>query len=54
MAIPPLGNCDYAGVSVSINFPINSKHDASFQCVAYDYLCADWDGLCDNLRDVPC
>ena len=22
-------------------------------CIAYDYSCADWDGLCDHLRDVP-
>ena len=21
--------------------------------MAYDYCCADWDGLCDHLRDVP-
>ena len=21
--------------------------------IAYDYSCADWDGLCDHLRDVP-
>ena len=21
--------------------------------MAYDYACADWDGLCDHLRDVP-
>ena len=21
--------------------------------MAYDYTCADWDGLCDHLRDVP-
>ena len=20
--------------------------------MAYDYSCADWDGLCDHLRDV--
>ena len=20
---------------------------------AYDYSCADWDGICDHLRDVP-
>ena len=24
-----------------------------FHCIAYDYSCADWDGLCDHLRDVP-
>ena len=21
--------------------------------MAYDYSCADWDSLCDHLRDVP-
>ena len=53
MAFPPLGNSDYVVVSVSINFPINSKQDASFHRVAYDYPRADWNNLCDHLRDVP-
>ena len=53
MAYPPLGNSDHVFVSVSIDFPSNSKRDASFQCVAYDYSRADWDGLHDHLRDVP-
>ena len=22
-------------------------------CIAYDYFCADWDGLRDHLRDIP-
>ena len=35
------------------DFPINSKQDTLFHCVAYDYSHADWDGLCDHLRDVP-
>ena len=52
MAFPPLGNSDYVVVSVSIDFPINSKQDTLFHRVAYDYSCADWDGLGDNLRDV--
>ena len=30
MAFPPLGNSDHVAVSVSINFLINSKRDASF------------------------
>ena len=34
-------------------FPINSKQDTPFHCVAYDYSRADWDGLRDHLRDVP-
>ena len=40
-------------VSVSIDFPINSKQDTPFHRVAYDYSRADWDGLRDHLRDVP-
>ena len=35
------------------SFPTNSQHDAPFHCIAYDYSCADWDGLRDHLRDVP-
>ena len=53
MAFPPLGNFDHVIVSVSIDFPINSKWDTPFHFVAYDYSCADWDGVCDHLRDVP-
>ena len=53
MAFPPLGNSDHVVVSVSIDFPINSKQDTPFHRVAYDYSRADWDGLRDHLRDVP-
>ena len=53
MAFPPLGNYDHVVVSVSIDFPINSKQDTPFHHVAYDYSHADWDGLRDHLRDVP-
>ena len=53
MAFPPLGNSDHVVVSVSIDFPINSKQDSPFYRVAYDDSHADWDGLCDHLRDVP-
>ena len=53
MTFPPLGNSDNVVVSVSIDFLINSKQDALFHCVAYDYSCGDWNGLCDHLRDVP-
>ena len=38
--------------SVSINFP-KLKRRWLFHCMTYDYSCADWDGLCDYLRDVP-
>ena len=53
MAFPPLGNFDHVVVSVSIDFLINSKWDAPFHRIAYNYFCADWDGLHDHLRDVP-
>ena len=53
MAFLPLGNSDHVVVSVSIDFPSNSQWDAPFHRIAYDYSCADWDVLCDHLRDVP-
>ena len=53
MAFPPLGNSDHVVVSVSIDFPINSKQDTPFHRMAYDYPHADWDGLHDHLRHVP-
>ena len=52
MAFPPLGNSDDVVVSVSIDFPSNSKQDAPFHRIAYDYSRADWDGLRDHLRDL--
>ena len=53
MAFPPLGDSDHV-VSVSIDFPTNSQQDAPFHRIAYVYSHADWDGLHDHLRDVPC
>ena len=53
MAFSPLGNSDHVVASVSIDFPSNSQRDASFHCITYEYSHADWDGLCDYLRDVP-
>ena len=53
MAFPPLGNSDHVAVSVSIDFPSNSKRYAPFHRRAYDYSRAESDGLCDHLRDVP-
>ena len=54
MAFCPLGNCDHVVVSVSIDFPANPQQNAPFRLIAYGYSRADWDGLCDRLRDVPC
>ena len=53
MVFCPLGNSDHVIVSVSIDFPVNSKQDTPFHHMAYDYSRADWDGLRDHLRDVP-
>ena len=53
MAFPPLGISDHVLVSVSIDFPSNSQSDVPFYHIAYDYSRADWDGLCEHLRDVP-
>ena len=41
MAFPSLGNSDHVVVSVSIDFPINSKQDTPFNHVTYDYSPAD-------------
>ena len=53
MAFLPLKNSDHIVVSVTINFSSNSKQNAPFHFIAYDYFCADRDGLCDHLTDVP-
>ena len=53
MDFSPLGNSDHVVVSVSIDFPSNYQRDTLFHCIAYDYSCADGDGLRDHLRDVP-
>ena len=37
MVFPTLGNSDRVVVSVSIDFPINSKQDAPFHCIAFNY-----------------
>ena len=36
-------NSDHVVVSVSIDFLTNTKRDALFHRVAYDYSCGDWD-----------
>ena len=53
MAFHPLGNSDHVVVLVSIDFPSNSEWDAPFHRIAYEYSHANWDSLCDHLRDVP-
>ena len=53
MAFSPLGISDHIFVPVSTEFLSNSRWDASFHHVAYDYSGTDWDILCNHLRDVP-
>ena len=53
LAFCPLGNSDHVFVSIFIDFPINSKQDALFHRITYDCSRADWDTLCDHLRDDP-
>ena len=53
LSFPPLGKSNHAVASVSIDFPSNSQWDVQFYHIAYDYSCANWDGLHDYLQDVP-
>ena len=53
MAFCQLGNPDHFVISVSTDFPSNTKRDVPFHRIAYDYSRADWDGLPDHLRDTP-
>ena len=48
----PLGNSDHV-VSVSSDFLSNSQQHAPFHHIPYSYSCADWDVLCEHLRDLP-
>ena len=41
MALTPLFKSDHVVVSFYIDFPTNSKGDAPFHCIAYDYSRAD-------------
>ena len=50
---PPLKKSDHVAVSVSINFPLNSRENDLFYCTTYIFLSANCYGLCDRLRDVP-
>ena len=53
MAFPPLEIVITLGNSDFLDFPTNSIWDALFHRITYGYFSADWDGLCDHLRDVP-
>ena len=53
MTFPLLGNSDNNVTSVSFHFPSYSQWHALFHSIAHDYSCANWDDLCDHLRDAP-
>ena len=44
-------------IMLLLQFPLtfhqNLQQDTPFHPIAYDYSRADWDSLCDHLRDVP-
>ena len=52
IAFRPLGKSNHI-VSVFIDFPSNWQWDAPLHRLAYDYSCADGDGLHDHFRDFP-
>ena len=53
LSLGKLWNSDYLIVSVFIDFSSSIRRDALFHYIAYEYSRADWDSLCDDLRDVP-
>ena len=53
MAFPLSGNSDHVVISISIDFPINSKQDPLFHYIVYDYSRTDWNRFCDHLSNVP-
>ena len=53
MVFPPLENSDHVVVSISVDFPLNSKRDPPFHRVAYNYSGAYLEGLHDHLRVLP-
>ena len=52
MTFRPLGNSDYFVASFSTEFSSNSKKDAPYHRMAFDYSHASWDGLRNHLRDL--
>ena len=49
VAFPPLGSSDH--VEISADLFSDSKGDALCYCSTYDYSSANWNGLCDHLRN---
>ena len=53
MAFQPMGNSNHVATPVSTDCQSNSKQNALFHCMVYDYSCANRDSVHDHLRDVP-
>ena len=51
---PPLGKSDHMVVSAGVKFVVKSTDEHPYNRTVYSYIKADWDGLRDHLRDVPC
>ena len=54
IAFPSFWNFDHAAISVSVDIAGDSKQDALFQRIAYDYSGLDWEYLRDHLSDQKC
>ena len=53
VAFASFGDSDHVVALVSTDFPSNSKMNAPVHLTAFDYSCADWNGLWKYLRNVP-
>ena len=53
MSFLPLENSDHVLCQFPLSFRQTKNWDALFHCIVYVYSFADWNGLCDHLRDVP-
>ena len=40
--------------SVDVEFVVKSTNEHPYHYTVYSFSNADWDGLSDHLRDVPC
>ena len=53
VAFASFGNSGHVVNSVSADFPSNLNVNALVHLTAFDYSCADWNGLWNYLKNVP-
>ena len=53
VAFASFGDSDHVVALVFTDFTSNSKMNAPVHLTAFDYSCADWNGLWKYLRNVP-